>query len=91
MSEANNTNSGSNSILTEQILIRLSKEEYDAWMASADENKLHVNLLVRKVMGIALGILPVVERINELVVAAKKTRAAHMRSFKREKPMKQAS
>lgn len=89
MSEAS-SNGTSNSILTEQILIRLSKEEYDAWIASADENNIHVNLLVRKVMGIALNILPVVERINDLVVAAKKTRAAHMRSFKGGK-LKEAS
>lgn len=71
-----------NTLLSKQVLTRMSEEEHEAWANAARDAGMPMNIFVRRVMGHALGISPHVEEIDRQVMAGKINRAAHMRTFR---------
>lgn len=69
-------------LLHKKVTIRLSDEEHQRWMIEAEDVGVPVNVLIRRVMGHALGILDHVEETDRRIMAGKVSRAARMRSFR---------
>jgi hypothetical protein len=74
-----NENTGSQ--LPKQVLIRVSEEEYVAWLDASRSTGMPVSSLIRRVMGHALGNSDVVEEVDRRIVEARINRAHHARQF----------
>lgn len=69
-------------LLSKQILTRMSEGEFNAWAKSAKAAGMPMNIFVRRVMAHALNITEMVEEIDRKVMEGKINRAAHMRTFR---------
>ncbi len=76
------TSKGRGGLLTQQVLVRMSEEEYAEWTKNAADCGMPMNVFVRRIMGQALGIREVVEDVDRRVAEGKSNRAAHMRTFR---------
>ena len=79
------------SILTKQVLVRISEEEAEEWQKIADamggqKAGVNLSLAVRRVMANVAGKPDLIARIERQVAEAKIGRATHMRGFIGTKP-----
>lgn len=69
------------SILTKQVLTRISEEEFAEWQKLADQADVGLTLLVRRVMANVCGRPDLIAEVERRVAEAKIGRAHHMRQF----------
>ena len=68
--------------LNKQVLTRMSEEEHAVWTEAAKDGGITMNTLVRHAMAMVLGIEQLTEDIDREMMAAKISRASHMRNFR---------
>jgi hypothetical protein len=72
-------------VLTKQMLIRVSEEEFHAWHAFAKECGLSPNLACRRIMADACGVPHLIEEVDRRILEGQKERASRMRETLAEK------